>query len=103
MATDLHYPHIIREIGQSPCLERWPRVRVAQIAMDHLGRAWSSEEIARQYPHLSLSEIHSALAYYFDHQEQIDREIQAEFRDSNGRSATARQSPLALKLAALAR
>lgn len=102
MTTKLHYPHIIQETGQSACLERWPRVRVAQIAMDHLGRAWSSEEIARQYPHLSLSEIHSALAYYFDHQEQIDHEIQAELRDINGQSAMARQSPLVLKLAALA-
>ncbi len=103
MATDLHYPHIIEENGQSPCLERWPRVRVAQIAMDHLGRAWSSDEIARQYPHLSLSEIHSALAYYFDHQEEIDSEIRAELPQPDGRSSLARQSPLAIKLAAQAR
>ena len=79
MPTVLHYPHILEETDRAPCLERWPRVRVSQIAMDHLGRAWSSEEIARQYPHLSLSEIHSALAYYFDHQEEIDQEIKQEW------------------------
>lgn len=67
------------------------------------GRAWSSEEIARQYPHLSLSEIHSALAYYFDHQEQIDSEIHDELRRANLSAATARQSPFAIRLAALAR
>jgi hypothetical protein len=84
-------------------LERWPRVRVAHIVMDHLGRAWSSEEIARQYPHLSPAEIHSALAYYFDHQEKIDLEIQAEIRQADVDSSIARQSPLAIKLAALVR
>ena len=102
MAIALHYPHIHQETGHPPCLERWPRIRVAQIAMDHLGRAWSSEDIARQYPHLSLAEIHSALAFYFDHQEDIDREIQAETRQSDLCSAAARHSPLAIKLAALA-
>ena len=102
MATAVHYPHILQRNGQSPCLERWPRTRVAQIVMDHLGRAWSAEDIARQYPHLSLSEIHSALAYYFDHQEDIDREIQIESRQSDASASAARHSPLAIKLAALA-
>jgi uncharacterized protein (DUF433 family) len=102
MATTVHYPHIRVESDRVPCLERWPRVRVAQIAMDHLGRAWSSEEISRQYPHLSLSEIHSALAYYFDHQQEIDCEIRAELRQADANASMARQSPLAVKLAALA-
>lgn len=102
MVTALHYPHILHQSGQSACLERWPRVRVAQIAMDHLGRAWSAEEIARQYQHLAPAEIHSALAYYFDHQEEIDREIQAEVRQSDAAASIAHHSPLAAKLAALA-
>jgi len=102
MVTALQYPHILHESGHSACLERWPRVRVAQIAMDHFGRGWSSEEIARQYPHLAPAEIHSALAYYFDHQEEIDREIHAEVRQSDLAASIARHSPLALKLASLA-
>jgi uncharacterized protein (DUF433 family) len=102
MATELQYPHILEESGRSPCLKRWPRVRVAHIAMDHLGRAWSAEEIARQYPHLSLSEIHSALAFYFDHREQIDHEIRMELRQADADSSIARQSPLAVKFAVLA-
>jgi uncharacterized protein (DUF433 family) len=102
MVTVLHYPHILHESGQSPCFERWPRVRVAQIAIDHLGRAWSAEEIAWQYPYLALAEIHSALAYYFDHQEEIDCEIRAEVRQSDLAASVARHSPLAVKLASLA-
>lgn len=103
MAITLHYPHILEESGRSPRLERWPRVRVAQIAMDYVARAWTAEEIARQYPHLSLSEIHSALAYYFDHQDQIDTEIREELQRAKQGAAESSQSPLAIRLAALAR
>ena len=52
--------------------------------------------------HLSLAEIHSALAYYFDNQEEMDREIQTETRQADLRSFTSRHSPLAVKLADLA-
>jgi hypothetical protein len=30
-----------------------------------------------QFPHLTLGQIHSALAYYWDHKEQLDQDIQA--------------------------
>jgi len=48
------------------------------LAQDYLGRGWSAEEIVRQYPYLNLSEIHAALAYYHDHESEIDAEIAME-------------------------
>ncbi|MEA3208047.1 MAG: hypothetical protein QOE70_1104 [Chthoniobacter sp.] len=74
----LNYPHIITANGEAARLERLPRIRVAQIAADHLGYGWSAEEIARQYPHLTLAEIHAALGYYYDHREEIDAELSEE-------------------------
>jgi len=38
-------------------------------------------EIQRQYPHLSLAQIHAALAYYYDHQGEIDDTIERELRE----------------------
>ena len=32
-------------------------------------------EILGFYPHLTLAQIHDALAYYYDQQEDLDREI----------------------------
>lgn len=32
-------------------------------------------EILEFYPHLTLAQIHDALAYYYDHQTEIDEEI----------------------------
>ena len=101
MTQALQYPHITETAGEPPRLENWPRIRVAQIVMDHLGHAWSADEIARQYPHISLAEIHSALAYYYDHREEIDNEIQAELRLVKEYATIARRSPLAVRLANL--
>ena len=33
------------------------------------------DDIVNGYPHLSLADVHAALAYYYEHQEQIDRDI----------------------------
>ena len=74
----LDYPHIRKTDGDAARLERLPRIRVAQIAADHLGYGWSAEEILRQYPHLTPGEVHAALGYYYDHHEEIDAELAAE-------------------------
>ncbi len=78
----LAYPHISKTIGEPAHLERLPRIRVAQIAADYIGRGWSAEEMVLQYPHLTLGEVHAALGYYFDHREEMDRELAEERTDA---------------------
>ena len=74
----LDYPHITRAPNDVARLDRMPRIRVAQIAADHIGNGWSAEEIIRQYPHLTAAEVHAALGYYFDHREDLESELAAE-------------------------
>jgi uncharacterized protein (DUF433 family) len=38
----------------------------------------SPEQIRAAYPYLSLSQIHAALAYYYDHQSDLDTQIAQE-------------------------
>jgi uncharacterized protein (DUF433 family) len=52
------------------------RIKVVEIALDHLAYGWDAAEIQRQFPQLSLGQIHSALAYYCDHKAEMDAEIQ---------------------------
>ena len=80
MTTEVTYPHVEESGGQPARLKRISRIRVAQIVMDYLTHGWSPEEICRQYPHLHLAEVHSAMSYYYDHQDEIDAEIAAEVR-----------------------
>jgi uncharacterized protein (DUF433 family) len=69
------------------------RTKVAQIAMDKIAFGWDAEQIQRQYPHLGLSEIHAALAYYYDHQAEIDRQIAESKKRAEGiRSQTENRS-----------
>ena len=70
--------------------------------MDYTEYGWSADEIQRQHPYLTLAEIHSALAYYFDHAEEIDAELAAELTELD-RTARQPPSPLRLRLLALRR
>ena len=81
MSVALTYPHISKEPGKPAHLERHPRTRVAMIVADYLWRGWSAEEIARQYPYLTLAEVHAAMTYYFDHREEIEDELVVEYRE----------------------
>jgi len=40
------------------------------------------EEIARKFGHLSLAQIHAALAYYHANQSEIDADLKAESRET---------------------
>ena len=33
------------------------------------------DEILQSLPHITQSQLHAALAYYFDHQKEIDRDL----------------------------
>jgi hypothetical protein len=98
----LDYPHILKSANDVARLERLPRIRVAMIVADHLGNGWSAEEILRQYPHLYPAEVHAALAYYFDHREEIDLELAGELRELDAASLVP-PSSLRLRLLALRR
>ena len=100
MLTTVAYPHIECVSGQTARLERLPRVRVAQIVMDYLAHGWSADEICRQYPHLHTAEVHAAMAYYFDHQAEIDAEIRVEWATAEQECRETPRSPFLQKLIA---
>ena len=69
------------------------RITVRDIAIYHQRMGKSVDEICVEYA-LRLAEVHAALAYYFDHREDIDRSIE----DGNRIAETMRNStPSALE------
>jgi uncharacterized protein (DUF433 family) len=58
------------------------RTKVIQVALDKVARGWDAEEIHAQHPYLSLGQIHSALAYYYDHQAELDADIERRDREA---------------------
>src|SRR5260370_22998513 len=57
--------------------------KVKEIVLDKLAYGWSPEEMHFQHPHLSLAQIYGALAYYYDHQEELDGEIERRRREAD--------------------
>ncbi|HZO87007.1 MAG TPA: DUF433 domain-containing protein [Chthonomonadaceae bacterium] len=54
------------------------RMKVRQIAIEAEHFGYSPQEIQEAHEHLSLAQIHAALAYYYSHKEAIDAEIAQE-------------------------
>ena len=73
-------------------------VKVSEIVADYLAHGSSAEEMALQFPHLSPSMIHSALAYYYDHRDQLEAELMESLAASRLRASAALDSPLRRRL-----
>ena len=95
-ATPL-YPHVEFDAAGIPILAG-TTMKVAELVMAQRAYGWSPEEIHFQHPSLSLSQIHSALAYYWDHQSEVDRDIERRSRFVEQARREAGPSPLAEKL-----
>ncbi len=79
MPTEIVHPYIVLKgdaTGNKPIIAG-TRTRVSNIiAYYKLG--YSPEELVRELPHLNLSQIYDALSYYYEHQKEIDNEINEE-------------------------
>jgi uncharacterized protein (DUF433 family) len=51
-------------------------MKVIKLVLNHLAYGWSPQELKFQHPYLSMKQIHSALAYYWDHKDEIDDQIE---------------------------
>ena len=93
------YPHIAAADDDVPYLIG-TKTKVIEIVLDRLAYHWDADEIQRQHPHLSLGQIHSALAYYYDHQEEMDAAIDAQLETVAAIKKRLGESPLRQKLIA---
>jgi uncharacterized protein (DUF433 family) len=73
-------------------------VKVIEVVVDRVAWQWSPEAIQLQHPHLSLAQIHAALAYYYDHQAQFDAQMACEAQEVEGLRKQAGESPVVKRL-----
>lgn len=52
-------------------------IRVLDIAIRHELMGMSPEDIIIALPHLTLSQVHAALSYYYDHKNEMDKKWKA--------------------------
>jgi uncharacterized protein (DUF433 family) len=52
------------------------RIRVQDVVVWHEAWGLSPEEIVTDFPQLTLAQVHAALAYYYDHRDEIRQHMQ---------------------------
>ena len=75
MLSQTRYEHIMLNDAQVPMIVG-TTMKVTELVLDHLAYGWSPEELHFQHPDLTLGQIHSALAYYWDHKAELDQDIE---------------------------
>jgi uncharacterized protein (DUF433 family) len=77
--------------------------KVVEVVLDKIAYGWSPEEMHRQHPHLSMGQIHAALSYYYEHQAEVDADIERRARYVEEMRAQQPDSPLRQRLRAIKR
>src|SRR2546421_6596573 len=72
--------------------------KVVEVVLDKKAYGWSPEEMHLQHPHLSMGQIHAALAYYYEHQDEVDADIERRDRYVEEMRAQQSDSPLRQRL-----
>src|SRR5262245_53899490 len=56
------------------------RIKVRHVAVWHERQGMTPTQIAATYPTITLAQVHAALAYYYDHRDEIHAAIEDERR-----------------------
>ena len=99
MAVQTRYEHIVLDHSQIPIIAG-TTMKVVELALAHLAYGWSPEEIHFQFPHLTLGAIYSALAYYWDHRQELDKDIEHRLAAADALRRSAGETQLAERLRA---
>jgi uncharacterized protein (DUF433 family) len=90
--VEVDYKHIVLDEAGVPILQD-TTTKVIELVLEKMAYGWSAEELHFQHPHLTLGQIHSALAYYWDHQEELDRDIERRLRRADRIQHEIRSAP----------
>ncbi|MCL5961827.1 MAG: DUF433 domain-containing protein [Chloroflexi bacterium] len=75
MSIQTRYEHIALDDNRVPIIDG-TTMKVVELVLEQMAHGWSPEELHFQHPYLTLGQIHSALAYYWDHKDELDRDIE---------------------------
>lgn len=91
------YEHVQLDANDVPNIVG-TNMKVVELVMAQIAHGWSPEELHFQHPYLSLGQIHSALAYYWDHKVKLDEDIERRRQYGEEERSKAGTSALASKI-----
>jgi uncharacterized protein (DUF433 family) len=69
-----HITQTLGVVGGKPRIAG-SRIRVLDIVVWHEKRGLSTDQVVELFPELSLADVYAALAYYFDHRDEIEKDF----------------------------
>ncbi len=97
--TATAYKHIVLNERNVPIVAG-STMKVVEIVMAQMAYGWTPEEIHINHPYLSMSQIHAALSYYWDHKPELDADIQRREEYVKQAEQEAGESPFVARLKA---
>jgi uncharacterized protein (DUF433 family) len=69
------------------------RMKVIHLVMDKMANNSTPDQMQQAFPGLSLGQIYSALAYYYDHKNELDAQIEQSMKNADAFRAQASPGP----------
>ena len=92
------YEHVVLD-EKGVSIVAGTNMKVIEIVLEKTAYGRSpAEELHFQHPYLTLGQIYSALAYYWDHQDALDQDIKRRLSFVNQTQQTTEQTPLIARL-----
>jgi uncharacterized protein (DUF433 family) len=80
MLMETRYEHVVLDDNKTPTIAG-TTMKVVELVSAHLAYGWSAEELHFQFPYLAMGQIHSALAYYWDHRSEFEKELEEQLKE----------------------
>lgn len=97
MLAETRYEHIVLDDSRVPVISG-TTMKVTELVLAQAAYGWSAEELHIQFSYLTLGQIYSALAYYWDHREEMDGDIEIRLENVNQIQKYTSVSPLINRL-----
>ena len=97
MLAETRYEHIVLNEAHVPLISG-TTMKVVEVVLAQAAYGWSAEELHIQFPDLTLGQIYSALAYYWDHRDELDGNIEQRLEKVDSIQKSMSPSPLIKRL-----
>jgi uncharacterized protein (DUF433 family) len=97
MPAATEYPHIVRDDVGIPWIEG-ANTKVVEVVLHWQAAGLAPEQLHLELPHLSLGQIYSALAFYWDHRDEVEDDIERRQRRIEGLRRKLGQPPIVEKV-----
>ena len=97
MLAETRYEHVVLNDAHIPLISG-TTMKVVELVLAQAAYGWSAEELRIQFSHLTLGQIYSALAYYWDHRDELDGDIEQRLEKVDTIQKSILPSPLIKRL-----